>query len=80
MLIQKFGDSKMIYSSQHLKWIKNVHQSCPKTRTRFGFGTTLMKGFDPLLMLTTVYTNTKDWIFFFQKGCIKFSFASQEYI
>ncbi len=25
------------YSSQHLKWIKKVHQSCPKTRTHFGF-------------------------------------------
>ncbi len=22
-----------IYSSQHLKWIKKVNQSCPKTRT-----------------------------------------------
>ncbi len=27
-----------IYSSQYLKWIKKVHQSCPKTRTLFGFG------------------------------------------
>ncbi len=25
------------YSSQYLKWIKKVHQSCPKTRTHFGF-------------------------------------------
>ncbi len=34
---------------------KKVHQSCPKTRTHFGFRTTLMKGFDPLHMLTIVY-------------------------
>ncbi len=39
------------YSSQHLKWIKKVS---PKTRTHFGFRLTLMKGFDPLQMLTTV--------------------------
>ncbi len=25
------------YSSQHLKWIKKVPQSCPKKRTHFGF-------------------------------------------
>ncbi len=39
-----------------MKWIKKVNQSCPKTRTHFGFRyrTTLMKGFDPLQMLTTV--------------------------
>ncbi len=44
-----------IYSSQHLKWIQKVHQSCPKTRNGycFCFRTTLMKGFDPLQMLTT---------------------------
>ncbi len=43
------------YSSQHLKWIKKV-QSCPKTRTHLvlGFKTTLMKGFDPHQMLTSV--------------------------
>ncbi len=46
---------QIIYSSQHLKWIKKVHQSCPKTRTHFGFRTTLMKGFDPVQMLTSVY-------------------------
>ncbi len=43
------------YSSQHLKWIKKVNQSCPKTRTLLGFRTTLMKGFDPLQMLTPVH-------------------------
>ncbi len=43
-----------IYSSQHLKWIKKVLESCPKTRTHFGFRATLMKGFDPLQMLTSV--------------------------
>uniref|UniRef100_A0A672LIJ8 Protein N-terminal glutamine amidohydrolase n=1 Tax=Sinocyclocheilus grahami TaxID=75366 RepID=A0A672LIJ8_SINGR len=42
-----------IYRSHHLKWIKK-DQSCPKTRTHFGFRTTLMKGFDPLQMLPTV--------------------------
>ncbi len=26
-----------IYSSQYLKWINKVNQSCPKTRTHFGF-------------------------------------------
>ncbi len=26
------------YNSQHLKWIKKVHQRCHKTRTHFGFG------------------------------------------
>ncbi len=25
------------YSSQYLKWIEKVNQSCPKTRTQFGF-------------------------------------------
>ncbi len=46
-----------IYSSQHLKWIKKIdhHQSGPKTRTHFCFRTTLMKGFDPLQMLTSIY-------------------------
>jgi len=41
---------------QHLKWIKKVHQSCPKTRTGIVQNSciTLMKGFDPLQMLTTV--------------------------
>ncbi len=42
-----------LYSSQYLKWIKKVNQSCPKMRTNFSFRTTLMKGFDPLQMLTT---------------------------
>ncbi len=37
-----------------MKWIKKVHQSCPKTRMHLGFRTTLMKGFDPL---DTVYCN-----------------------
>ncbi len=46
------------YSCQHLKWIKKV-QSCPKTRMHFGFRTTLMKGFDPLQMLTSVL---RKWI------------------
>ncbi len=44
----------ILYSSQHLKWIKKDNQSCPKTRTHFGFRTTLMKGFDQLQMLTCV--------------------------
>ncbi len=26
-----------IYSRLHLKWIRKVYQSCPKTRTHFGF-------------------------------------------
>ncbi len=53
--IERFYDISSIWSSsQHLKWIKKVHQSCPKTRTHFGFRTTLMKGFDPLQMLTTI--------------------------
>ncbi len=38
-----------------LKWIKKVNQSCPNTRTHFGFRATLTKGFDPLQMLTTVH-------------------------
>ncbi len=42
-----------MYSIQHLKWVKKVNQSCPKTRTHFR--TTLMKGFDPLQMLASVY-------------------------
>ncbi len=42
-----------MYSS-HLKRIKKtVNQSCPKTR--MCFRTTLMNGFDPLQMLTSVY-------------------------
>ncbi len=50
---------KAKYNSQHLKRIKKVHQSCPKTRTHFGFRfrTTLMKGFDQLQMLTTIYSH-----------------------
>ncbi len=45
----------MVFSSQHLKWIRKVHQSCPKTRTHFGLGfRTLMKGLDSLQMLTSV--------------------------
>ncbi len=44
-----------IYSSQHLKLIKTVNHSCPKTRMHFGFRTNLMKGFDQLQILTTVY-------------------------
>ncbi len=40
------------YSSQQLKWIKKVNQRCPKTRTHFGFRLSMMKGFDPLQMLT----------------------------
>ncbi len=42
------------FSSQHLKWIKKINQSCPKTRTHLGFRITLMKDFDPLQMLTSV--------------------------
>ncbi len=48
----------IVYSSQHLKWIKKGNQSCPKTRTHFGFRTSLMKGFDPLQMFTSVYCHT----------------------
>jgi len=45
-----------MYSSQHLKWIKKVNQSCPKTRMGIVQNScvTLMKGFDPLQMLTSV--------------------------
>ncbi len=39
------------------KRIKKFNQSCPKTRTHFGFRITLMKGFDPLEMLTSVVFN-----------------------
>ncbi len=51
-------NKKAKYSSQHLKWIKKVNQICPKTRTHFGFRfrTTLMKCFDPLQMLTSIYS------------------------
>uniref|UniRef100_A0A673LS24 Translation initiation factor eIF2B subunit epsilon n=1 Tax=Sinocyclocheilus rhinocerous TaxID=307959 RepID=A0A673LS24_9TELE len=34
-----------VYSSQHLKWIKKVHQSCPKTRTHFGDSVTLDRAY-----------------------------------
>jgi len=42
--------------SQHLKWIRKVNQSCPKTRTCIvqNVCITLMKGFDPLQTLTVV--------------------------
>ncbi len=46
----------IIYSNKHLKWIKKVPQSCPKTRKQ-DFTITLTKGFDPLQMLTSVYYN-----------------------
>ncbi len=36
------------YSSQHLKWIRNFHQSCSKTKT-------LMNFFDPLQMCIYIY-------------------------
>ncbi len=52
------------YTSQHLKWIKKqqklikvvLRQECILV---FGFRTTLMKGFDPLQMLTTVFCLNK---------------------
>ncbi len=34
---------------------QKVNQSCPNTRTHFGFRATLTKGFDPLKMLTSVH-------------------------
>ncbi len=34
--------------------IAQYNSSLPKTRTHLGFRTTLMKGFDPLQMLTSV--------------------------
>ncbi len=46
-----------VYSSQHLKWIKAFHQSCPKTKMCSRLRTTLMNLFDPLQMLTTVDRN-----------------------
>jgi len=48
---------KLTYSHHHLKLIKKVHQSCPKTRTVIVQNAclTLMKGFYPLQMLTTVF-------------------------
>ncbi len=52
-----------IYSSQH--WIKKVQQSCPKTRTHFGFRTTMMKAFDLLQMLTSLYIYIYIYIYFF---------------
>ncbi len=52
-------------SSQHLKWIKQVHQSCVITRTHFGFRTTLMKGSDPLQMLTSVYVYVYVYIYIY---------------
>ncbi len=36
-----------MYSSQHLKWIKTFHQSCPKTKMRSCVRTTLINFFDP---------------------------------
>ncbi len=45
-----------IYSSQHLKWIKTFHQSCPKMRSCLR--ATLVNIFDPLQMSTTVYNLT----------------------
>ncbi len=48
----------LIYTSQHLKWIKTFHQSCPKTKMRSRLRTTLINFFDPLQMLTTVYIYT----------------------
>ncbi len=33
----QFSTILIYYSSQHLKWIKKVHQSCTKTRMHFGF-------------------------------------------
>jgi len=46
------------YSSQHLKWIKKVNQSCQDKNGSGSVQTsciTLITGFDPLQMLTTVY-------------------------
>ncbi len=40
------------YSSQHLKWIKKVLLGQERILI-LGFRTTLMKGFDPLQMLTS---------------------------
>ncbi len=46
----------IIYSSQHLKWIIKVHQSCPKPRTYFG-------GFDPLHTYSIyIYIYINFWI------------------
>ncbi len=44
---------------QVLKWIKTFHQSCPKTKMRSCLRTTLMNFFDPLEMLTTIYSSQK---------------------
>ncbi len=49
-----FLSLSVLYNSQHLQWIRNVHQSCPKTRTHLCFRKTFMKGFDPLQMLTFI--------------------------
>ncbi len=40
---------------------KKKVQSCPKTRTHFDFRTTLIKGFDPLQMWTTVVHWTNNY-------------------
>ncbi len=67
-------------SSQHLKWIKQVHQSCVITRTHFCFRTTLMKGSDPLQMLTSVYVYVYVYIYIYiyvHKRPISLKFCSQ---
>ncbi len=43
-----------MFSSQHLKWIKTFHQSCPKTKISSHLWTTLINFFDPLQILTTI--------------------------
>jgi len=45
-----------ILSSQRLKWIITVNQSCPKTSIGFVQNSciTLLKCFDPLQMLATI--------------------------
>uniref|UniRef100_A0A8C0YQ09 Parvin, gamma n=1 Tax=Cyprinus carpio carpio TaxID=630221 RepID=A0A8C0YQ09_CYPCA len=71
----------LIYNSQHLKWIKKSSSSCPKTRSHFGFRTTLMKGFDALQMLISVYwvklsvLNQTEWFnqTFLKKYIFKYS-------
>ncbi len=49
------------YSSQHLKLIKKMHQSCPETITQFGFRSqdNFDEKCDPLQMLTSVHYLSK---------------------
>jgi len=57
------------------------HQSCPKTRTSVVQSSciTLMKGFDPLQMLTAVF-GPVTWVCYFRIFCITISISSMKEI